>query len=64
MWPQLWRAYAERGILTLSLPSQYSEPQPHVVAYATCVDCLSTPRPADHHRPSRALGRAGPGRQG
>ena len=32
---QLWRAYAERNILTLLLHSQYSEPQPYVVAYAT-----------------------------
>ena len=32
---QLWRAYADRNILTLLLHSQYSEPQPYVVAYAT-----------------------------
>lgn len=31
---QLWRTYADRGILTLFYHSAYTEPQPYVVAYA------------------------------
>ena len=31
---QLWRTYADRGILTLLCHSAYTEPQPYVVAYA------------------------------
>jgi hypothetical protein len=31
---QLWRSYADRGILTLFVHSKYAEPQPYVVAYA------------------------------
>ncbi len=30
---QLWRSYAERGIMTLFMHSQYSEPRPYVVAH-------------------------------
>lgn len=32
---KLWRSYADRGILTLFIHSQYSGPRPHVVAHAT-----------------------------
>ncbi|MBM3225238.1 MAG: hypothetical protein FJZ47_15750 [Candidatus Tectomicrobia bacterium] len=31
---QLWRTYADRGILTLLCHSTYADPQPYVVAYA------------------------------
>ena len=31
---QLWRSYADRGILTLFMHSKYSEPHPYVVAHA------------------------------
>lgn len=31
---QLWRTYADRGILTLLYHSAYTEPRPYVVAYA------------------------------
>ena len=31
---QLWRSYADRGILTLFMHSTYSEPHPYVVAHA------------------------------
>ena len=31
---QLWRSYADRGILTLFVHSKYAESQPYVVAYA------------------------------
>ena len=32
---QLWRSYADPGILTLFMHSKYAEPQPYVVAYAS-----------------------------
>jgi hypothetical protein len=32
---QLWRSYADRGILTLFIHSKYSEPHPYVVVHAT-----------------------------
>ena len=31
---RLWRSYADRGILTLFIHGQYSEPRPAVVAHA------------------------------
>ena len=31
---RLWRSYADRGVLTLFIHSQYSEPRPAVVAHA------------------------------
>lgn len=32
---RLWRSYADRGLVTLFIHSQYSEPRPYVVAHAT-----------------------------
>ena len=31
---RLWRSYADRGVLTLFIHGQYSEPRPAVVAHA------------------------------